>query len=67
MVYPNGSTSIIRYHEPRAVIQLPLDLSTLTEAERKERIERRKPKTKVVIEEEIEDDGFDESRYIKFK
>lgn len=64
--FPDGSTINIKYHEPVGVIRLPLDLTTLTEAEMKARLKKRVPKTKVVIEEEIDDD-FDESRYLKIK
>lgn len=64
--YPDGSTINIQYKEPTGVIRLPLDLSTLTEEEKKRRLAKRIPKTKVKIVDEIEDD-FDESRYLKFK
>ncbi|KAJ9591647.1 hypothetical protein L9F63_001792, partial [Diploptera punctata] len=63
VVLPDGSSINIRYHEPRKIIKLPLDLSTLTEAERHARIERRKPKQKIKIEEDIEDD-FDARKYV---
>ncbi|XP_045129789.1 39S ribosomal protein L55, mitochondrial-like [Portunus trituberculatus] len=56
LVQSDGSTINIRYHEPRKIIKLPLDLATLTDAERKKRIDARKPRVKVVIEEDIEDD-----------
>ncbi|KAK4318101.1 hypothetical protein Pmani_010869 [Petrolisthes manimaculis] len=62
VVNSDGSTSMIRYHEPRKIIKLPLDLSTLTEAERRMRLEARKPKIKVVIEEDIED-SFNPNEY----
>jgi large subunit ribosomal protein L55 len=62
LVYPDGSTVTIRYKEPRAIIKLPIDLSKLSEAERAARLEKRKPKKKVVIEEDI-DDSFDVNRY----
>ncbi|KAG5669996.1 hypothetical protein PVAND_000284 [Polypedilum vanderplanki] len=65
VVNPDGSTFTIRYHEPRAIIKLPFDLSTLTEAERKARLEKRKPKSKVRIEEEV-DDKFSANKYLKF-
>ncbi|KAL7292540.1 hypothetical protein TKK_0014110 [Trichogramma kaykai] len=63
--YPDGSTIMIPYHEPVGVIKLPLDLNTLTEAEKKARLLKRIPRTKVKIVDDIEDD-FDESRYLKF-
>ncbi|CAL4091682.1 unnamed protein product [Meganyctiphanes norvegica] len=62
LVQSDGSSITIRYHEPRKIIKLPLDLTTLSEAERKKRLDARKPKTKVVIEEDIEDD-FDLGSY----
>ena len=65
LVLPDGSSIDIQYHEPRKIIRLPYDISLLSEAERKARIESRKPKTKVKIQEEIEDD-FDENRYLKY-
>jgi large subunit ribosomal protein L55 len=65
VVNPDGSTFTIRYHEPRAIIKLPFDLSTLTEAERKAKLEKRKPKSKVRIEEEV-DDKFSADKYLRF-
>ncbi|XP_071117962.1 large ribosomal subunit protein mL55-like [Haliotis cracherodii] len=62
VVQPDGSTLTIRYTEPRRIIKLPLDLETLSEADRRKRLQRRKPKKKIVIEDEIEDD-FDADRY----
>ncbi|PSN30485.1 39S ribosomal protein L55 [Blattella germanica] len=63
VVLPDGSSINIRHHEPRAIIKLPLDLSTLSEEERLLRLERRKPKQKIRIEEDIDDD-YDASKYI---
>lgn len=63
VILPDGSSISIRYYEPRKIIKLPLDLSTLNEAERMARLERRKPKKKVKIEEDIEDD-FDARKYV---
>lgn len=65
IVKPDGSTYTAEYHEPRAIIKLPFDLSTLTEAERKARLEKRKPKMKVEIREEI-DDKFSANKYLNF-
>ncbi|KAK6188091.1 hypothetical protein SNE40_004349 [Patella caerulea] len=62
VVLPNGATIVIRYQEPRKMIKLPLDISTLSEADRKARLLKRKPKQKVVIEDEVEDD-FDLKSY----
>ncbi|KYN44793.1 Cystinosin like protein [Trachymyrmex septentrionalis] len=66
LVFSDGSSIEIEYHEPRKIIVLPLNLAELTEAERKRRLEMRKPKTKIVIAEEFED-NFDENRYLNFK
>lgn len=65
VVNPDGSSYMIRYHEPRAVITLPFDLNQLSEAERKARIEKRKPKQKVKIEAEV-DDKFNANKYLKY-
>ena len=46
-------------------VQLPLDLSTLNEEERQLRLERRKPKKKVKVIEELED-SFDATSYSHF-
>ncbi|KAI8119779.1 39S ribosomal protein L55, mitochondrial [Lucilia cuprina] len=65
VVLPDGSTINIRYSEPRKIVKLPLDLSTLTEAERKARLEARKPRKKVKIVEEVED-NFNAKKYMKY-
>lgn len=66
LVNPDGSSIIIDYHVPRQIITLPLDLSSLSEKERQERITARRKITKVVIQEEEEVD-FDETKYFKVK
>lgn len=65
VVLPDGSSINIRYHEPRRIIKLPLDLSQLTDEERKIRLEKRKPRKKVKITDEIDDD-FNAKKYLKF-
>ncbi|XP_073973446.1 mitochondrial ribosomal protein L55 [Rhodnius prolixus] len=63
VILPDGSSITIRYHEPRQIIKLPLDISTLSEAEAKARLERRRPKTKV--KEQQEDVAhFDARKYL---
>lgn len=62
MVLPDGATINIHYKEPRKIIKLPLDLSTLSDEERQARLQRRKPKKKIIIEEDIED-NFDANKY----
>ncbi|XP_025108891.1 39S ribosomal protein L55, mitochondrial-like [Pomacea canaliculata] len=63
LVLPDGATVTIRYKEPRRIIKLPVDLSTLSESERRYRLQQRKPKQKIVIEEDSDDDDFDVDRY----
>ncbi|KAL9694216.1 hypothetical protein quinque_013501 [Culex quinquefasciatus] len=65
VVLPNGATININYHEPRRIIKLPLDLSLLSEAERKARLDKRKPKQKIRIEDEVED-NFNARKYLKY-
>lgn len=65
LVLPDGSSVNIRYHEPRKIITLPLNLATLSEAERKARLEKRKPKQKVKIVEDLED-NFNSNKYLKY-
>ncbi|GAB6031656.1 Mitochondrial ribosomal protein L55 [Chamberlinius hualienensis] len=62
LVNPDGSTITIRYHLPQRIIKLPIDVSKLSEDELRAQLERRKPKERVVIEEEIEDE-FNEANY----
>lgn len=45
--------------------QLPLDLSALSEEERKARLEKRKPKRKVKITEIVED-NYNAKKYLKY-
>ena len=65
LVQPDGSTVEIRYKIPRRIMKLPEDLSKLSEAERQRRLEARKPKKKLVIEEDLSDDNFDASEYLR--
>ncbi|CAH0627230.1 unnamed protein product [Chrysodeixis includens] len=65
VVLPDGASINIRYHEPRKIIKLPLDLSQLSEEERKMRLEKRKPKKKVKITDDIDDD-FNAKKYLKY-
>ncbi|PAV89784.1 hypothetical protein WR25_22438 [Diploscapter pachys] len=64
VVQPDGSSFMIRSEEPRQVFGLPLDITTLNEDERRQRLAARKPKVKK-IKEELLDDNFDEDEYAK--
>lgn len=45
--------------------QLPLDLSLLSEEEKKIRLDKRKPKKKVKIIDDIQD-GYNAKKYLKY-
>ncbi|KAL3267993.1 hypothetical protein HHI36_007127 [Cryptolaemus montrouzieri] len=64
LVNPDGSSFTIRFPEPREILTLPLNIWTLSEAERKARIDSRKPKKKVKYEDDFED-GYDSKKYLK--
>lgn len=65
LVQPDGSSITIRYHQPRQIIQLPVNIWLLSEAERKQRLEQRKPKQKVKYVDDIED-NFDSNKYLSY-
>ncbi|CAK1604080.1 unnamed protein product [Parnassius mnemosyne] len=65
VILSDGSSINIRYHEPRKIIKLPLDLFHLSEEERRVRLEKRKPKRKIKITETIED-NFNAKKYLKY-
>ena len=62
LVLPDGSSINIEYNEPRKIITLPLDIETLTEEQKRIRLERRKVIIKAKIVEEYQDD-FDETQF----
>ncbi|NXM78230.1 RM55 protein, partial [Serilophus lunatus] len=65
LVATDGSTTRLRYGEPKRILMLPLDSTTLPEPERKARLRRQlrgKPKAKV--EETF--DSIDMETYKKF-
>uniref|UniRef100_A0AC35TZ62 KOW domain-containing protein n=1 Tax=Rhabditophanes sp. KR3021 TaxID=114890 RepID=A0AC35TZ62_9BILA len=61
----DGSVVMARCNQPYHVAQLPLDLKSLSDEERRQRLAARKPKSKKVVGEEI-DDGFNVDEYSKF-
>ncbi|XP_026857148.2 39S ribosomal protein L55, mitochondrial [Electrophorus electricus] len=65
LVRPDGSTISIRYKEPRRIIMMPVDISALSEKERKARMRKRDSKGVVVLKEDFEDD-FKADDYSKF-
>ncbi|KAM9649561.1 large ribosomal subunit protein mL55 isoform 1-T3 [Morphnus guianensis] len=65
LVKTDGSTVRLRYKEPKRILMLPLDSSTLPEAERKARLRRQFPsRPKAGPEETFE--GIDLSTYKRF-
>ncbi|XP_078521452.1 large ribosomal subunit protein mL55 [Lissotriton helveticus] len=67
LVRPDGSTITIRYKEPRRIIEMPVDITTLSEAERKARFRKRDPKRFQPKEEKDEFvDEFNADEYKKF-
>ncbi|KAK6750218.1 hypothetical protein RB195_002297 [Necator americanus] len=65
LIRPDGSSVEIRYLEPRAVVRLPVDVNTLSDDEKRQRLAARKPKTMKIVQEQI-DDNFDATEYMKF-
>ncbi|XP_054027341.1 39S ribosomal protein L55, mitochondrial isoform X1 [Dryobates pubescens] len=65
LVKTDGSTIHLRYKEPKRILMLPLDSSTLPEAERKARLRRQFPgKPKAQTEETFK--SIDLDTYKKF-
>uniref|UniRef100_A0AC35GKL9 Uncharacterized protein n=1 Tax=Panagrolaimus sp. PS1159 TaxID=55785 RepID=A0AC35GKL9_9BILA len=62
IMYADGSTAPARTKEPRHFIQFPVNLSSLSEDDRRQRLAARKPKSKQ-IKQEIIDDNFDLNQY----
>ncbi|NWX35608.1 RM55 protein, partial [Notiomystis cincta] len=65
LVGPDGSTARLRYAEPKRILMLPLDSSSLPEAERKARLRRHFP-SKPKAKEEETFQGIDLSTYKQF-
>lgn len=66
VVEPDGSSYTIRYQEPRRIIKLPLDVTTLTPEELTELMYKRKPKQKVDYVVQEKTDSFEPDKYVKF-
>ncbi|XP_057697647.1 large ribosomal subunit protein mL55 [Corythoichthys intestinalis] len=66
MVRPDGSTVNIRYKEPRRMLMMPVDPSTLSEEERRRRQKKREVK-KTVKEAAVHyEDDFKADKYRQF-
>ncbi|XP_063306901.1 large ribosomal subunit protein mL55 [Pelobates fuscus] len=68
LVQPDGSTITIQYKEPRRILLMPVDITTLSEEERKARLRKRDQSKKVSIKKEKEDfgDEFNVDEYSKY-
>ncbi|CAH8601721.1 unnamed protein product [Dicrocoelium dendriticum] len=62
VAFADGGSVRIRFHEPRHLLQLPLDLNDCSAEEKQRRLLRRSPRTRLVLHEELED-TFDSSAY----
>ncbi|KAL7884868.1 hypothetical protein AOLI_G00076380 [Acnodon oligacanthus] len=66
LVRPDGSTINIRYREPKRIVMMPIDITTLSEEERKVRMRKRGPKKTVVKAKDEFEDDFKVDDYSKF-
>ncbi|XP_042585464.1 39S ribosomal protein L55, mitochondrial-like [Cyprinus carpio] len=66
LVRPDGSTINIRYKEPRRIMKMPVDITTLSEEERKIRMRKREPKRAAKQKLDDFEDDFKVDDYSKF-
>ncbi|XP_044117645.1 39S ribosomal protein L55, mitochondrial isoform X2 [Neovison vison] len=67
LVKQDGSTIHIRYREPRRMLEMPVDLDTLSPEERRARFRKREAQLRKKEKEEPElSDDFDMEQYKRF-
>ncbi|KAL2090089.1 hypothetical protein ACEWY4_014777 [Coilia grayii] len=67
LVQTDGSTINIRYKEPRRILQMPVDITALSDEERKVRLRKRDPKKTVAKKDKDEfKDDFKVDDYSQF-
>ncbi|XP_008333056.1 large ribosomal subunit protein mL55 [Cynoglossus semilaevis] len=66
LVRPDGSTINIRYKEPKRIFLMPVDISTLSESDRRLRLKKREVK-KTTKEKVVKyEDDFEAEKYSQF-
>lgn len=66
LVYKDGSTITIRYHEPRQILKLPLTLEECLEDKDKLAWQiRRRPLKTGSVDSELDDVKFDATKYLR--
>ncbi|XP_075070242.1 large ribosomal subunit protein mL55 [Mixophyes fleayi] len=67
LIQPDGSTITIQYKEPRRILTMPLDITTLSEEQRKARLRlRNQPKKGSATKEKELYDDLNLDQYSKF-